>query len=447
MNPFPSLITSPFRFLSTLALASGFFFGATSTSFAQAPEKITDLSGQSDASIREVLRVVARRQMRQFGPLKNGDYSPVNTLAAAEAARPPEGIAWSYPWGVTLYGVIRSTDATGDTELLNFVLEHNRALGRNYAWWESVQQKAGNPTAWQTFIQDNKKTKIGGLLRLGNLDACGAMGVQFLEGLLRQPAQVTPEQRAIAARIADWITVKQERLPDGTFWRPNSTNVSKVLKPGTVWIDDLYMSCPFLVRWAQFTGDEKHLTDAARNVINMAARLQDKDGVWFHAWFEREQLRSPWKWGRANGWAMVATVEILSALPDNHPERAALLDILRRHVDGIKALQPTSGVWRQVLDQPTLWEETSCTAMFAYSIARAVNRGWIDANNMTVARRAFAGICAGYITPEGAVNGTCSGTNIGLDVEYYANRKRPDDDLHGRGVVLLAGTEILLGKQ
>jgi hypothetical protein len=27
--------------------------------------------------------------------------------------------------------------------------------------------------------------------------------------------------------------------------------------------------------------------------------------------------------------------------------------------------------------------------------------------------------------------------------EYYADRKRPVDDLHGRGVLLLAGTEIL----
>ena len=125
----------------------------------------------------------------------------------------------------------------------------------------------------------------------------------------------------------------------------------------------------------------------------------------------------------------------------------ALLDILRRHIDGIKPLQPESGVWRQVLDQKALWEETSCTAMFAYSIARAVNRGWIDASNMAVARKAFAGICAGYITPDGGVNGTCEGTNVGLDVEFYANRKRPDNDLHGRGVVLLAGTEILTGKK
>lgn len=404
-----------------------------------------DLSGRTDDSIREVVRLVARRQLKQFGPLKDGDYTPVTTLETLEAARRPEGIGWNYPWGVTLYGIIRSTDVTGDREMLEWVHEHNRVLGRYYQWMESARSHLP-PEQWRSLIRDNRKVKAGGLLRLGNLDACGAMGVQYLEAMLRSPAATTAEQKVVAARVADWIAVKQERLPDGTFWRPESTNVSKVLAPGTLWIDDLYMGCPYLVRWAQYTGEAKHLQDAAMNIINMAARLQDTDGVWFHAYFENEKKRSPWKWGRANGWAMVATVEVLSALPENHSARPALLETLRRHVEGVKRLQPESGVWRQVLDYKDIWEETSCTAMFAYSIARAVNRGWIDASNMAVARKAFAGICAGYITPEGGVNGTCEGTNIGLDVEYYANRRRPDDDLHGRGVVLLAGAEILSAK-
>jgi len=402
-----------------------------------------DLSGKTDDSIRNVLRVVARHQIHE---LKDGDYPAVASIKEAEAAKPPVGIAWSYPWGVTLYGVIRSFDATGDQDALNFALEHDRIVGRYVAWLETV--RANVPDAdWRTFSRDNRKVKVGGLLRLGNLDSCGAMGVQFLEGMLLHPEQVGPGQKEVAARVADWIANKQERLPDGTFWRPNATNVSKFMTPGTLWLDDLYMGCPYLVRWAKFSGDDKYLHDAANNVINFAARLQDKDGVFFHAYFEHDKKHNPWKWGRANGWAMVATAEILSALPADHPDRAAVLDIYRRHVAGVIALQPESGIWRQVLDQKQLWEETSCTAMFAYAIARGVNRGWLPAEDMAVARKAFAGLCASRITPEGGVNGTCEGTNIGLDLEFYADRPRPDDDLHGRGVVLLAGTEILAAKK
>ncbi len=403
---------------------------------ARAQSAAPDLSGKTDDSIRAVLRLVANHQIHE---LTDGDYPAITSIRDAEAAKQPEGITWNYPWGVTLYGVIRSTDATGDQAPLNFALEHNRIAGRYFSWLESVRAKVSDED-WRTF---SRRAKIGGLLRLGNLDSCGAMGVQYLEGMLRYPAQVIPEQKAVVARIADWIATKQDRLPDGTFWRPASSNVSKIMDPGTIWIDDLYMGCPFLVRWAKYTGDDKHLHDAAQNVINMASRLQDTDGVWFHAYFEHEKKHSPWKWGRANGWAMVATVEILSAMSDNNPDRAKLLDIYRRQVAGVIALQPESGVWRQVLDQKQLWEETSCTAMFAYAIARGVNRGWLPAEDMAAARKAFAGLCATAITPEGVVNGTCEGTNIGLDLEFYADRKRPSDDLHGRGVVLLAGTEIL----
>jgi len=106
-------------------------------------------------------------------------------------------------------------------------------------------------------------------------------------------------------------------------------------------------------------------------------------------------------------------------------------------------LQAPSGMWRQVLDHPELWEETSCTAMFTYSIARAVNRGWIDPSNMAVARKGFAGICQ-HVTPKGIVKDTCQGTGIGTNLQFYVDRARPEDDMHGRGPVMLAGAEILL---
>lgn len=415
---------------------------------------IPDNSDYNDASIRRILDVVSRRQLH---PLKDGDYAPVDSVKAAAAARPPKGVGGNYPTGVVLYGVIRSTDLTGNREALNFVLEHNRIVARHHAWLAVVADKVSDrpegakirdTPEWATFIHDYNKVPIGRLLHLGMLDHCGAMGAQILEGMLRCPDQVIPEQKALVARVAEWIVHCQERLPDGTFWRPylGIGSADNIWQRDAVWADDLYMSCPFLVRWAKYTGETKHLHDAARQVINMAARLQDADGLWFHAWFESEKKHSPFKWGRANGWAMVATVEVLSALPEDHPDRAAVLDILRRHIEGVKKLQAASGLWRQVLDHPELWEETSCTAMFAYSIARAVNRGWIDEANMAVARKAFEGLCK-RITPEGMVKGTCEGTNIGLTLDYYANRKQPDDDMHSRGVVLLAGTEILAAQK
>jgi rhamnogalacturonyl hydrolase YesR len=62
---------------------------------------------------------------------------------------------------------------------------------------------------------------------------------------------------------------------------------------------------------------------------------------------------------------------------------------------------------------------------------------------LAVARKAFAGV-AKQVTPDGVVKGTCEGTSIARDLDYYIKRQQPDDDPHGRGPVLLAGAELLL---
>jgi rhamnogalacturonyl hydrolase YesR len=393
----------------------------------------TSLSDGSDAAIRDLITRVAHHQIH---PLADGDYTPVDSVAAAQAARPPAGIAWDYPWGVTLYGMLHVNEATGDEDVERFVREHNQIVARDYAWLSELRARIGASAELRSFVRG---LRLRRLMVLGSLDNCGAMGAQLLEEFLNHRQQATPEQKQVVETISDYIGNKQARLPDGTLWRPT-------IMGGTVWVDDLYMSCPFLVRWYKYTGDRKYLDDAARQIINMARRLQDADGVWWHGYYENNQDHSPIKWGRGNGWAMVATVEVLSAMPEDHPDRAKLLDILRRQIEGIKPLQAPSGLWRQVLDHPELWEETSCTAMFAYSIARAVNRGWIDPSNLAVARKAFQGI-GGHVTPEGVVKDTCQGTGLGEDLESYIERARPDDDMHGRGPVMLAGAEILLAKR
>lgn len=388
--------------------------------------------GIADTEIRAVIDRVAKHQIRQ---LKDGEYTSVaitNALQLAQAAA-PEGIAWSYPWGVTLYGMLRSTDVTGDKEVEKFVLDHNLICARDYVWLTSLREHLGASPALTALYG---KAKIKGLLNLGSLDSCGAMGNQILEGMIRHPDQMTPEEKAVVARIADWVVSKQDRLPDGTLWRSKSMN-------GTLWPDDLYMGGVFLVRWGIYTHDEKFIDDAASQIIHQAALEADADGLWFHGYFVNDKKHAPFKWGRGNGWVTVTLVETLSALPENSPRRPQLIKILSEQIEGLKKVQAPDGMWRQVLDKPELWEETSCTAMFAYGIARAANRGWIDAANMEVARKAFAGI-AKNVTAEGVVKGTCQGTNIGEDLDFYVKRLRPDDDLHGRGVVLLAGTEILL---
>jgi rhamnogalacturonyl hydrolase YesR len=384
----------------------------------------------------EISNIVVRVARHQIHELKNGDYPAVTNLDAAKSAKPPEGVEWgqeNYPQGVSLCGMQRSTDVTGDKDVDKFVVEYNLICSRYCRWLAGLEKELGKSPDVSDFL---RSTKINGLMKPGSLDSCGAMGNEILKSMMRHPDLVTQEEKEVAARCADWVLHKQSRLPDGTFSRSDATGI-------TIWPDDLYMGGVFLVSWGEYTGEQKYIDDAANQIIRQAAAEQDADGLWYHSYFINEKKHAPFKWGRGNGWAILTLVETLSAMPENNPLRSQLIDILRKQIAGLKKVQSPDGMWHQVLDKPDVWEETSCTAMFAYSIARAVNRGWIDPANMAVARKAFAGI-AKNVTPDGAVENTSEGTSIGLDLDYYANRRRPHDDPHGRGPVMMAGTEILM---
>ncbi|HUI06464.1 MAG TPA: glycoside hydrolase family 88 protein [Verrucomicrobiae bacterium] len=405
---------------------------------ARAGAQSNDLSGWTDASIRTVISLVASNQMKGK-TLADGNYTKVTTRSAAQSALKPTGITWTYPWGVALYGMLRVKDATGNVNFENFVVDHNLICARYYRWLNSLKTTVTDATPSQlaTFYAT---TALSEFMAIDRLDYCGAMTAQLLEGARNHTGTMTNLQAFVAQTTANWIAGGgQARLPDGTLWRPERSD--------TIWADDLYMSCPFLVRWYQYTGNTNYLNDAATQVINMAGYLQDTNGIWYHGYYYDKHAVNGIKWCRANGWAMVTEAEVLSVMPTNHPAYAPVLDILRRHIAGIESVQDTDGMWHQVLDHPEVWKEVSSTAMFSYSIARAVNRGWIDPTNMVAARRGFAGLCH-YITTNGVVNQVCPGTSLTNILSYYTTTEQPaSNDPHGPGPVMLAGAEILLNPQ
>lgn len=397
-----------------------------------------DLSGQtiSNGAISNAIVTVGRhwRQMSAHTPLADGSYPVATNFSQAQSAAKPSGLEWDYQWGLNLYGQLRVYDATGDTNALDFVVNHNLIVARYYAWLMSLTNTLISKSQLPKFQTTN--AVLGTFFQLGKLDYCGSMTSQLLEGALHHGGP-TIQQLQMAMVTANYVSTGQSRLPDGTLYRPSDLNA--------IWADDLYMSCPFLVRWYLCTGDTNYLDDAVQQVTNMAGYLQDTNGLWFHGYFLGTHSVNGIKWGRGNGWAMVSTVEILSDLPVDHPARTNLLTILRRHIAGIEAVQAPDGLWRQVLDDPSAWEDTSCSAMFVYSIARAVNQGWIDATNLAVAQRAFSAIAEKEISPTGVISNICPPTGLSTSLSYYLTTKKPAvDDSHGPGPVMLAGSELLL---
>ena len=80
--------------------------------------------------------------------------------------------------------------------------------------------------------------------------------------------------------------------------------------------------------------------------------------------------------------------------------------------------------------------------MFTYSIARAVNKDYIDKRYSSIAEKGWKGILS-KIHLDGQIEGVCTGTVVSDNLVDYYNRPAPLNDIHGIGTVLLAGIEIL----
>ena len=273
---------------------------------------------------------------------------------------------------------------------------------------------------------------LGQAIVTEELDDCGAVGASLIE--LYQTDKREDYKKYID-KAADHIMNKQMRLEDGTFARPRPHRK-------TVWADDLYMSVPFLARMGELTGQDKYFNEAAKQVILFNQYLYDENSnLMWHCYYDDLKTTGGTFWGRCNGWMIVATADLLRFLPENHKDRATIIELLNRQIRGIAQYQSPVGLWYQVLHKPDSYLETSCSAMFTYSVALAINNGWVDKRYKTMALAGWEGINT-HITKKGNVNNICVGTGIGNDILFYYERPAETNDFHGMGIVMLAGIEI-----
>jgi rhamnogalacturonyl hydrolase YesR len=204
------------------------------------------------------------------------------------------------------------------------------------------------------------------------------------------------------------------------------------------------MSVPALAQMGKLTGDVKYYDDAVKQVLQFSERMYNKDiNLYMHGWVEDMKPHPQFHWARANGWALMAMTELLDVLPQDHPGYKKVLDQLQLHIKGLAYYQSDKGFWHQLLDKNDSYLETSATAIYTFCIAKAINKGWIDA-------KAYAPMCllawnavATKVNDKGQVEGTCVGTGMAFDPAFYYYRPVNVFAAHGYGPVLLAGAEII----
>ncbi len=337
---------------------------------------------------------------------------------------------WNYPLGVTLYGLLHSAKAIGSVEIQQYVVNHIQYCCDtfHYALWDKEQY--GGATAVHHLLAS-----------IDSLDDCGSFGSVLLEVASHFEIRGA---RDIADFVADYITNKQIRLPDGTFFRKN---LMHVFHEDTLWADDLYMSVPFLCRYYRLTGERRYIDDAARQFLGFKKYLYiPRLKVMSHVYDFKRQLATGVPWGRGNGWVIFSLSELLAVLPENHELRHALLEMFRDLCSGYLALQDEAGMWHQVLNARDSYAESSCTSMFTYAFARGVQYGWLTEPDPYIRSvfKAWEALNRISIDRGGNVHGVCRGSEFSFSPEYYKKELLWNlNDTHGIGIVLLAGVEVL----
>ena len=138
----------------------------------------------------------------------------------------------------------------------------------------------------------------------------------------------------------------------------------------------------------------------------------------------------------------MATAELLNVIPQDHPDRAAVLDIFRRAAQGAIAVQGSMGLWHQLLDKPDSYLETSASAMFTFALARGVNRGWLPPTYAPAAQAGWRAL-EQRVRADGTIEGICVSTTAAADAAYYYNRPTDLVAPQGYGAMLMAGVEVM----
>lgn len=203
------------------------------------------------------------------------------------------------------------------------------------------------------------------------------------------------------------------------------------------WIDDMYMITAVQVQAYRATGDKKYLDRAAHEMSVYLDKLQQPNGLFYHA------PDVPFFWGRGNGWVAAGMTELLRSLPQDHPERAHILESYREMLASLLKYQNQDGTWNQLIDHPEAWPETSSTGMFTFAMITGVKNGWLDKKTYApAARKAWLGLIH-YIDDKGDVSNVCEGTNKKNDLNYYLTRARNTGDLHGEAPILWSASALL----
>ena len=328
---------------------------------------------------------------------------------------------------------------TTGLELLSFLDASDESLEYVDSWYDAIIREDGS---------------VGANYKLSNYSLDHVCPARTLFKLY----EATGREKYRAAMDSIYRQIKlQPRTEAGAFWH-------KKIYPYQVWLDGLYMGEPF---YAEYSAKYLNDSEISANFDDIALQFRvayDKcydpaTGLLRHAWDESRSMfwanpetgQSDHAWGRALGWYMMALVDVLDWVPENHPAGTELKNILCTLLDKLQEYDdPATGMWYQVLDCPGRegnYIESTCSAMFTYAYLKAADKGYAPQYKQ-YARKLYRKLVKTFIREEkdGSITLTecCAVAGLGGkenrrgDYEYYINEKKCENDPKGVGPFIWA---------
>ncbi|HET7732971.1 MAG TPA: glycoside hydrolase family 88 protein [Paludibacter sp.] len=395
------------------------------------------VSAQNKMTAEEAAKIIADRIVnsttRLFENRKTGEtFTSVKDLPLSRDVQVQSKYnQWHYTIGVTNIALMELGDKLQDKKYEQYVLKNMNFVFNegNMDYFRKLYDQALEKGGW-TAVRDINWCM---LFRGKRLDDNGPMGASLIELQQRYP---NSSFLNYINETANHLNNSEPRLKDGTIARiwPHEN---------TIWADDSFMAISFLCRMGQMTGDSKYFTDAANQVLkyNIYLWCPEKQ-IYYHCYHTDNKEHGVAHWSRANGWLFMATADLLSRMPKNHPMREKVIKNFQQQASGVARYQGKSGLWHQLLDKEDSYEEITGTAMFVFGIAKGVKEGWLHPDFIYVAQQGLKGMMS-KITPEGDVTSICVGTGIMPSLQYYYTRPTQENDPMGEGPVLRALVEMM----
>ena len=209
---------------------------------------------------------------------------------------------------------------------------------------------------------------------------------------------VNPQpQYAIAIETLRDQLREQPRTSEGGFWH-------KQVYEHQMWLDGLFTGTTFYARYAAYKPEPEAWSDIANQFAVVDSHTRKANGLNHHGWDESRQMAwadsltgcSAETWGRAEGWYVMALCDVLELMPADQPQRAELIAILSRVMEALLAVQDQdTRLWYQVPDKGNRegnYLESTCSAMYAYAMAKGVNLGVLPIKYRDEAKRVIEGL-------------------------------------------------------